>query len=402
MIMKIVQINAVNGIKSTGRTTIELSEFIKNEGHESYIVYSEGLNSDDSFKLGNKIGKKIHGLLSRVVGKQGYYSDYTTKKLIKYLKNIDPDIIHLRNLHANFINIERLMEYIIEYDKAVVLTLHDCWFYTGKCTHYTIDNCFKWKDSCGSCPRLKKDIPSFIFDRTTIMLKDKENWYKQIKKLAVIGVSDWITEEAKKSILVEANIIQRIYNGIDLKKFYPKKNNDFKKKQNLQDKYLILGVASHWTLEKGLNKFIELSEKLDENELIILIGNISDNQKLPNNIINIKETEKIELLADIYSSVDIFLNLSLEETFGKTTAESLACGTPAIVYNSTANPELIGKGCGEILYTEDINELRKKIDKIKVTSKSKYSNNCRKYAENNFDKNKNNKMYIDLYKELLR
>ncbi|RIO01595.1 glycosyltransferase, partial [Mammaliicoccus sciuri] len=349
--MKIVQINAVNGIKSTGRTTIELSEFIKNEGHESYIVYSEGLNSDDSFKLGNKIGKKIHGLLSRVVGKQGYYSDYTTKKLIKYLKNIDPDIIHLRNLHANFINIERLMEYIIEYDKAVVLTLHDCWFYTGKCTHYTIDNCFKWKDSCGSCPRLKKDIPSFIFDRTTTMLKDKESWYKQIKKLAVIGVSDWITEEAKKSILVEANIIQRIYNGIDLKKFYPKKNSDFKKKQNLQDKYLILGVASHWTLEKGLNKFIELSEKLDENEVIILIGNISDNQKLPNNIINIKETEKIELLADIYSSVDIFLNLSLEETFGKTTAESLACGTPAIVYNSTANPELIGKGCGEILYT---------------------------------------------------
>ncbi|WP_239745304.1 glycosyltransferase [Mammaliicoccus sp. F-M27] len=400
--MKIVQINAVNGIKSTGRSTIELSECIKHEGYESYIVYSEGLNTDNSYKIGNKIEKKIHALLSRVIGKQGYYSDCSTKKLIKYFKKINPDIIHLNNLHANYINIEILMNYIIEHKKSVVLTLHDCWFYTGKCTHYTADNCFRWKDSCGSCPRLKKDIPSIIFDRTTTMLRDKEDWYKKIEKLAVIGVSDWITEEAKKSVLAEASIIQRIYNGIDLKKFYPKKNNEFKKHQNLQDKYLILGVASHWTSEKGLNKFIELSEILDENEVIILIGNISDMQKLPKNIINIKETEKIELLADIYSSADLFLNLSLEESFGKTTAESLACGTPAIVYNSTANPELIGKGCGEVLYSEDINELREKINKIKVSSKSEYSNACRKYAEDNFDKNKNNNMYIELYKELLR
>lgn len=400
--MKIVQINAVNGIKSTGRSTIELSEFIKKQGHESYIVHSEGLNTEDSYKVGNNIEKKIHALLSRVTGRQGYFSDYSTKKLIKYFKKINPDIIHLRNLHANYINIEILMNYIIEYEKSVVLTLHDCWFYTGKCTHYTVDNCFRWKDSCGSCPRLKKDIPSFIFDRTTTMLKDKESWYRQIKKLAVIGVSDWITEEAKKSILAEANIIQRIYNGIDLENFYPKKSNEFKKHHNLQDKYLLLGVASHWTTEKGLHKFIDLSEKLVENEVIILIGNISDVQKLPKNIINIKETEQIELLADIYSSADLFLNLSLEETFGKTTAESLACGTPAIVYNSTANPELIGKGCGDILYSEDINELREKIDKIKVRRKSEYSNACRKYAEDRFDKNKNNNMYIDLYKELLR
>lgn len=400
--MKIVQINAVNGIKSTGRSTEELSDFIKKEGHESYIIHSEGTTNCDSYKIGNTIEKKVHGLLSRISGKQGYYSSYSTKKLIRFLRRIDPDIIHLRNLHANFINLEILMEYIIECEKNVVLTLHDCWFYTGKCTHYTVDNCFKWQDSCGNCPRLKKDIPSIIFDRTTYMLRDKQNWYKKISNLAVIGVSDWITNEAKNSILAEANIIRRIYNGVDLNNFYPKNDAKFKKNHNLQDKYVLLGVASKWTKDKGLNKFLELSKYLEKNEVIVLIGNIIGVELLPENIINIKETENLELLADIYSSSDLFLNLSLEETFGKTTAESLACGTPAIVYNTTANPELIGKGCGEIIYSENINEIREKINKIKSINKNEYSYNCRKYAEENFDKVKNNAKYIELYKELLR
>ena len=399
--MKVLQINAVNGLKSTGRSTIELADYLVKNGHESYIAYSEGMKNRNSYKVGFKVEKKIHAMLNRITGKQVYYSTYSTKKLIKKIKKINPDIIHLRNLHGNFINIELLMNFIIEHKKKVVITLHDCWFYTGKCTHYTLDNCYKWKNSCGSCPRLRKDIPSLIFDKTTTMLNDKQYWFQNIEKLGVIGVSDWITEEAKASILSEARIIERIYNGIDLKKFYPQDSGEFRNNNNFGNKFLILGVASQWTSEKGLNKFIELSNFLSENQIIILIGNIDNNQYLPKNIINIKETHETNLLAEIYSSADLFLNLSMEETFGKTTAESLACGTPAIVYNSTASPELIGDRCGEILESEDITELMEKIDIIKNKGKAFYTNHCRNFASTNFDKEKNNEKYIELYKELI-
>ena len=252
--MKVLQINAVNGIRSTGRIITEISDYLNNNGHEGYVAYSVGLAYMKGYQIGTSFDKKVHALCSRAFGNQSYYSRISTKKLIKYIANIRPDVIHLHNLHDNYINLKLLLDFLAIKDIPTVVTLHDCWFYTGKCTHYTVDNCYKWKIECGKCPRLRKDNKSWFFDRTAEMLVDKKEWFGSIPRLAVVGVSDWITNEAKDSLLSTGNIITRIYNWIDLDIFKPVGTTSLRKKLNLENKYIILGVSSGWSKAKGLDK----------------------------------------------------------------------------------------------------------------------------------------------------
>lgn len=399
--MKVLQINAVSGIRSTGRTAVEIADYLNNNGHEGYIAYSDGIPYEKGYKIGSKVEIKLHGLFSRIFGTQAYFSRYGTKKLLKYIEKIKPDIIHLRNLHGNYINLELLLKYIAAYDIPTVLTLHDCWFYTGKCTHYTIDNCYKWKTECGTCPRLKKDNKSWLFDRTKKMHNNKKKWFSNIPRLGVIGVSEWITNEARKSLLSEAKVITRIYNWLDLEVFKPVNTEDIRNKLDLGDKFVILGVASGWSNAKGLDKFIELSKIISDDMVIILVGKINKSINLPQNIISINETHNVNELVKYYSTADVFLNLSLEETFGKVTAEALACGTPAIVFNSTANPELVGENCGYIVEKLDGIEVLRYIREIQVNGKLYYKENCIKYAKENFSKNDRIRDYESIYKILL-
>jgi len=398
--MKVLQINAVSGIMSTGRTTNEIADYLNNNGHEGYIAYSEGLPYEKGYKIGTQLEKKLHALCSRIFGKQAYYSKKGTKNLIKYIGQIKPDIVHLNNLHSNYINLGMLLEYLSKEDIPTVVTLHDCWFYTGKCTHYTIENCYKWKTECDKCPQLKKDNKSWFFDYTNKMFRDKKEWFNKIPRLAVVGVSDWITNEAKSSFLSSASIITRIYNWIDLEVFKPVSTNKKEQISGIKDKFIILGVASGWTNEKGLNKFIELSKLIQEDKVILLIGRMKKNIKLPYNIIHIDETHDVNELVEYYSMADVFVNLSVQESFGKVTAEALACGTPVIVFNSTANPELVGYRCGYVVENNEITSILKYIKVVQRKGKAFYSDYCIKYAKDNFCKDNRIKDYINLYKKL--
>jgi len=396
--MKVLQINAVNGIRSTGSIVTEISDFLNSNGHEGYIAYSDGIPYKNGYKIGTYFEKKIHAFCSRIFGKQSYYSRNGTKKLIKHIIQIKPNIVHLHNLHGNYINIKILLNFLAKNDIPTVLTLHDCWFFTGKCTHYTIDNCYKWKMKCGKCPRLKKDNISWFFDRTTKMLKDKENWFNSIPRLAVIGVSDWITNEASYSILSSSMIIKRIYNWIDLDVFKPV---FVEKLEKLRDKYIILGVASHWSSAKGINKFIELAKVINDDMIILLIGNINTSYNMPYNILNITETHNVNSLVEYYNMADVFVNFSLEESFGKVTIEALACGTPVIAINSTANSELVNFNCGHKCNSEDINEVLNNIISVKKKGKKEYSPNCVNFVKKNFDITEREREYLKLYEDLI-
>lgn len=399
--MKVLQINAVNKIRSTGRIVAELNNYIGNQKGIGYIAYSDGPPANDSFKIGNRFDTKRHALLSRISGLQAYFSKKATKKLLLYISSIKPDVVHLHNLHGNFIHLQILLKYLADNDIPTVITLHDCWFYTGKCTHYTVDNCYKWQTRCGGCPRLRKDNPSWFFDRTRKMHVDKKKWFAALPRLAVVGVSEWITGEARQSFLSSAKIITRIYNWIDLEIFKPANTSDLRHKLGLQNKFVILGVASGWGKSKGLDKFIQLAGKVDSDVAIILVGSLKQIMKLPENVIHIKETHNTKELSAYYSLADVYLHLSLEETFGKTIAEALACGTPAIVFNSTACPELIGEGCGHIVPPGDLQGTLIAIEKIRSLGKIHYAIYCREWAAKNFQKDKNIQQTIDIYNSLL-
>lgn len=248
---KILQINVINELSSTGRTTSELGEYLKKNNFESRIAVSIGEKSDEVYIIGNKLDHKIHAVLSRLFGLQGYFSYFATRKLLSYINRENPDVVHLRNLHGNFIHVPLLFKYLKKKQIPTVITLHDCWFYTGKCCHYTMIKCEKWKDSCGKCPKLKDDNVSLFFDQTSRMLKNKIKYINELSYLAVIGVSEWITKEAECSKVFEnTKYIKKIYNWIDLNRFYPRETIELRKKLDLQDDLVLLSVASGWSEKK--------------------------------------------------------------------------------------------------------------------------------------------------------
>ncbi|MDO9154305.1 MAG: glycosyltransferase [Paludibacter sp.] len=399
--MKVLYINAVSGIRSTGRTYTEIADYLNNNGHEGYIAYSAGIPYSKGYKIGTRLDTILHGFFSRIFGLQAYFSKSATKKLIHYLSELKPDVIHLGNLHGNFINLEILLTYLAENDIPTVITLHDCWFYTGKCTHYTVDDCFKWQIACGTCPRLNKDNPSWFFDRTQEMLRDKKDWFARIPRLAVVGVSDWVTNEARHSFLSSAKIVTRIYNWIDLEMFKPVDGSVIRKELGITDKFVILGVASGWNNAKGLNKFIEVSGIIPPEMQIVLLGNISSNIKLPDNIIHIRETHNVSELVEYYSLADVYLHLSKEDTFGKTIAEALSCGTPAIVLNSTACPEIVGDECGIIINEYQTSAVLNAVLTIREKGKIFYSADAINRVKQKFNATSNIDEITTLYEQMI-
>ena len=399
--MKIVQINAVYNISSTGRTTTELHEALQSAGHQSFVVYSQTnvSNAENTYHMGSPLDIKIHGFLSRLSGKQGYFSVNSTKKLLKLLDNIKPDVVHLRNLHGNYINLPMLLKYLAKNDIATVVTLHDFWFITGKCVHYINVKCDKWQNECGNCPNLNSGNPTWFFDKTKTMHKDKKRLFGNISRLAITGVSEWVTDEAKKSPIGQKAIIKRIYNWIDFNKFYPRDIGGLKQEKGLQNNFVILGVASGWTVNKGLDSFISLAEQKKEYKFI-LVGPMPDNVKLPENVKTVGLTSSVDELAEYYSMADVFVTFSTAETFGKVSAEAMSCGTPVICHNATACPEILGENCGYSVDVNDVKAVADAIDKVYSKGKKYYAENCVNHARMNFDKDVLIGEYIELYTEL--
>lgn len=399
--MKVLQVNAVNGILSTGRNCSEIADFLRSHGDRCCTAHSAGPCAVDSCRISSMPECRAHAFLSRLTGLQGYFSNISTGNLLHLIRDMSPDIVHLNNLHANYLNLNRVFRYLSSHDIPTVVTLHDCWAYTGKCTHYTSIGCNKWQTGCFSCPKLKEDNVSWFFDRTPKMWSDKKRGWSSIPRLSVIGVSDWITDEAKKSpMFANAKIIRRIYNWIDLDVFRPSDPDAAKAKTGLAGKKIILGVASSWSNKKGLDRFISLAKTLKEDERIVLVGNMP-HILLPDNVISIPATADLNELVTYYSAADVFLQLSAEETFGKVVAEALACGTPVITNTETANPELADDLSGATLPAAGVADLSAAVTRILQNGKGYYTPYCRDRAEKLFDKEKNIAQYRNMYSELI-
>ena len=403
--MKVLQINAVNAVGSIGQNVKDLNDYLISNGHSSVVAYSKGpsVNPENEFRIGNNADTKLHGLFSRLFGLQGYFSRGATKKLLRFMDDFKPDVVVLNNLHGNFINLPFLLKYLADKDIATVAVLHDCWFYTGKCCHYTVEGCYKWQDGCGNCPSLKKHNVSWFFDKTAKMLNDKIASFNSIPRLAVVGVSNWITNEAKKApVFKNAKNFTSIYNWIDTDTFSTGSAEDLKVRLGLKGKKVILSVAYGWSADKGLNTLLDISNKLKADEMLLLVGDINKDVLLNNNIIHIPTTNSPKELAEYYSLANVFIQPSLEETFGKVTAEALACGIPVVCFNSTTTPELVNEDCGIVLNEFDSCSMLTAAREIIANGKDKYSSACRNRATALFSKDKNVAEYIETFEELLK
>ncbi|HRP89093.1 MAG TPA: glycosyltransferase [Edaphocola sp.] len=400
--MKILQIASEVNIGSVGKIAEQIGEQIIAAGGQSYIAWGRDAlaSTSESFRIGSQFDVYHHVFFTRISDKHGLASKKVTKDLIKKIEAIKPQIIHLHHLHGYYINYKILFEYLAKSHASVIWTFHDCWSFTGHCSHYEYVNCQKWQDICYQCPQTQ-EYPKAFVDRSTKNFEDKKVAFCSVENLTIVPVSYWLAGEVKKSYLKNYPVVT-IQNGIDVALFHPMTTNIRASLGISASDFLILGVAYVWDTRKGYQYFMELSSKLNENETIVLVG-LSQAQikNLPSNIVGLKRTNSATELAEWYATADVFVNPTLEDTFPTTNLEALACGTPVVTFKSGGAPETIDDQTGIVVAKGNGNELLDAIRLIKLKGKASYSLKCRERAELHFNKKENFKKYLELYKKIL-
>ena len=405
--MKILQINSVCDFGSTGRTTRELADYIEKQGHECYVAYGHGTTTyHNSFKIGSKWENHFHNAFyTRLLGLHGYGTRLGTKRLINWIKEIRPDIIHLRNLHANYLNFPMLFDYLVESQIPVVFTLHDCFNFTGKCAHYTAIKCYKLQTLCHKCPRYRNTAaPSLFFDNSRKLFLKKKEYYEKMGNLTVVAVSKWLCNEARKSVLfASARKIVPIYNWIDYNRFHrasQKEINAFLQKYNLSKDYkYLISVSQGWSNHASRYKdALALAKKLPDEYRLILVGSTLRGSMVEQPLIHIPYISGSQELSAAYSMAEAYIHLSVEDTFGKVIAEAMSCGTVPITFNSTACGEVPGP-YGIIVPPHNIEAMLSNLPRI--CELQKLRNNMIEYVRSNYDYETNAQQYMSLYKQIL-
>lgn len=389
---RLVQINTVCNA-STGRIMGDIQREAIKQGYDaiSFVGRRKPFEDIPCEKFGNPISFWIHVLITTVFDRQGFGSYFTTRKLIKRLREEKPDIIHLHNLHGYYLNLPVLFRYLKEeFEGKLFWTFHDCWPFTGHCAYFTAVDCDKWKRECSKCPNKRVYPISFLVDSSTKNYRDKKKMFENLKNLTIITPSQWGADLVKQSFLKQYPV-QTVKNGVDLQTFsYTEITKEVACKYKFPcGKKILLGVASIWDKRKGLDDFFNLAKVLPREYLIVLVG-LTKRQikKMPVNIIGVPRTENVEELVQIYSAAHIFINPSLEETFSLVTVEALACGTPVIVLDTSAVKELVCSNNGVVLSKHGNEEYVQAIKKIeeKNFSREQISITVQKYDNDLFVK----------------
>lgn len=400
---KLLEINTTLNSGSTGRIAEQIAIIAQNNGWECYIAHGARYVNTSSVKtiqIGSIVDNYIHAFLGEYLGMHGWGSKLSTLLFLRMVDKIKPDVIHLHNIHGYYLNIEYLFNYISKKNIPVVWTLHDCWSFTGHCTHFESYGCEKWKTECNHCQLLMAQYKSRLFDCTSKNFRKKKLLYSKVHDMTVVPVSNWLGALVKQSILKNCKI-HVIKNGIDLNVFKPT-SNDIRKRFGIsENKTIVLGVvASGFGKEKGREEFKALSNY--NNLAIILVGlSVADCTGFPSSVICVGRTNNQVELAQFYTAADVFLNPTYNDTFPTTNIESLACGTPVVTYKSGGSPEIIDENTGFVVDKGDVQGLLRSIDEIIKRGKSYYKVTCRERAVKYFNKDERLSEYIHVYESII-
>ncbi len=394
--MKIVAINTVD-YGSTGRIMTETAGYAREAGHQCY-TFSIARNKKHEPVYGHQyymsyFGYMLHYMLGKVTGANGFFSVIPTIRLISRIRRIDPDIVHIHNIHGFSINIPILLFGLKRLRAGKVWTLHDCWTFTGHCAHYDMIGCLKWQNGCSRCP-VYRQYPESDFDNSRWMWKYKKRNFNSIQNIVFVTPSEWMKTQFLKSFLQKFPV-HTIHNGIDLSVFKPS-DSDFRGRYGLEEKHIVLGVAFDWGETKGLDVFRKLAEKLPDDYAIVLAGTSDRTDALLGpGIISIHKTANQQELAEIYSAADVFVNPTRQDTFPTVNIEALACGTPVITCRTGGSTEIIDPSGGAVVEKDDVDALGKEI--VRACDQRPFSaDDCVKRAQE-FSKQKSYSEYLRLY-----
>ncbi|MBQ8620799.1 MAG: glycosyltransferase [Oscillospiraceae bacterium] len=399
--MRILQINVVYREKSTGRNCAEVEKFLLAKEIDCYTAYGVGEKgkSEKAYRIETKLGYTVHNILSRLLGLEGYFSVFATYRLLRYIRKLNPDIIHLHNLHGHYLSLPLLFAYLKRTQLPLIINLHDCWIFTGKCVYPVRVPCEKWKTKCVDCPARREYPTSWFFDQSEKLFRDKKKWLTGLNVVSVVGVSDWVCGQAKQSYLSRYPI-NRIYNWVDFEVFKPYQNNTVFEEFGIpRNRFTIICVAAAW--KEGSVKNEELSRligMMPADMQLVVIGKeahtIKGDRVYP--VGYITDTTK---LAQLYSASDVYVHLSSADTFGKVIAEAMACGTPAVVYDCTACTELVKTGCGYTVPLHDVGALFAAVCEVRSRGKVAFADACVTRVRKEFDYASNCDALLRLYRE---
>jgi len=402
--MNVLQLNTYYPNGSTGRIAAEIAAYaVKQPDIRMLAAFGIGAETQKegvtAVRIGNPLERKFHGVIRKLFDAEGYASLFATVKLIRMCKKEHVDVIHMHNLHGCYINLRRWFRYLRASDIPVVWTLHDCWTMTGHCAYFSYVDCEKWKTLCGKCPE-KRSYPVCIgIDGSKRNYRLKKKLFTKLDKLTIVTPCRWLEDIVKASYLHGAQT-RVIYNGVDTRRFRPLAS-ELRKQYGLEDKRLLLSVASDWDRRKGLDSLVELAQILDETYKIVIIG-LTRGQidTLPRNLLGLERTASQEELAAWYSAADCLVNPTLDDTMPLVNLEALACGTPIAVYNTGGCPEAVNDDCGAVVEKGDAEGLAEAVKRI-CESETDYTNACVEQAKR-FEKQKMVQAYAELYREVLK
>ena len=401
----IFQINVTSNWGSHGKIAEDIGRLAIEKGWRSVIAYGRYAtpSQSETIKIGSDISVKEHVLESRLMDNHGLASRSATRRLIKQIDDIKPDIIHLHNIHGYYLNYPLLFDYLKSAGVPVVWTLHDCWPFTGHCAYFDYAKCEKWEiGCCAPCPCKNEYPKTILFEATKRNYQLKKEIFNTIDNLTLVPVSDWLGGLLQESFL-KKHPVHVIKNGIDINVFKPTDSVDVRKKYGIDEQPYLIGVASVWEKRKGFDDFLKLAKEMPQGMRMVLVG--LDKEKLStanqNGIVGIPRTENVGELTALYSGAEMFLNLTYEDNYPTTNLEAMACGTPVLTYRTGGSPEAVSSETGWVVEKDDLKAVKDII--ISLPQKNETMRvACRKRAEEIFDKNKCFEEYMKLYESLIQ
>ena len=408
----LVEINTVVN-NSTGRIMHDIQREADISGMETLsIVGRRHVYTDvPCVKYGNAVSFWIHVIWTTLTDRHGLepiLSVIYTRKMVRRIREANPDIIHLHNIHGYYLHYPTLMKYLAyEYKGKIIWTFHDLWPITGHCAYYSAVNCDKWMTGCNHCPNKKRYPVSLGLDGSRKNYETKKELFTLLSNLTITVPSEWMASQVRQSFMGKYPV-EVIHNGIDTAVFDHNRlavdsyteSSRCVGKTSWSDKKILLSVASIWDERKGLKDLVALSDKLSDDYVMVIVG-LSKHQisRLPKGVIGITRTENIEELVSLYSRAHIFINPSLEESFSLVTVEALSCGCPCIVLDTSAVAELVNDDNGVVLHSHKPEDY---LDAIKSIENRGYIRESVRATALKYDNKYMLEGYMRLYGEVLR
>ena len=403
--MKILQINCVYKVGSTGKIVDSIGAVLRSEGHDVFTCYGIGGNHYDDYsqKICSNIEHKGNSLWARISGIPygGWY--LSNRRFISVIKQYCPDVVHVHCVNAFTINVYRLLKHLAFNGIKTVVTLHAEFFHTGSCGHAY--DCEKWKTSCHHCAVYRQETASRLFDRSHTAWKKmfRAFQYFNPNNITITAVSPWLTERAKQSAILGRFNTVYVPNGVNTEVFHLQDNKCLIDRE--QCKKVVLFVTPCLSLgETDLKggRFIPIMAKLhpDYKFIIVASRNESSIAGMPTNIQLWGRAKTQDELAQLYSEADVTILFSKRETFSMVTAESLCCGTPVVGFKAGGPESITLQEYSSFVEYGDVQALSDTLnqcldatyDKSEISKKAVSS-----YSEENMAN-----LYFNVYKSLLK